>query len=50
MSDLKSHQRDVDKCSDEAQTLQQMTGESRIATSISQLQSRYQTIQQSVKV
>lgn len=47
---MKSHQHDLDKFGDEAQTLQQMTGESRVATSVSQLTSRYQTIQHNVKV
>lgn len=50
MTDMKSHQHDLDKFGDEAQTLQQMTGESRVATSVSQLTSRYQTIQHNVKV
>ena len=50
MQDLRSHQREVDQFSDDGQTLQQLTGESRVATSISQLVSRYQTLQQTVKV
>lgn len=49
MQDLRSHQREIDQFSDDGQTLQQLTGESRVATSISQLVSRYQTLQQTVK-
>ena len=50
MTDVKSEQRALDKFSDEAQTLQQMTGESRVGISVSQLSSRYQTMQHTVKV
>ena len=50
MTDVKSEQRALDKFSDEAQTLQQITGESRVGISVSQLSSRYQTMQHTVKV
>lgn len=50
MQEIKSHQRDVDRFSDDAQTLQQMTGEGRVGTSNSQLTSRYQSLQQAIKV
>ncbi|KAK3090120.1 hypothetical protein FSP39_009339 [Pinctada imbricata] len=49
MQDIKGHQREVDQFSDEGQTLQQITGEARVATAISQLLSRYQSLQHSVK-
>ena len=50
MQDIKGHQREVDQFSDEAQTLQQITGEARVASSISQLLSRYQSLQHNIKV
>ncbi|KAL5008450.1 hypothetical protein ScPMuIL_014031 [Solemya velum] len=49
MQEIKSHQRDVDRFSDDAQTLQQMTGEGRVGTSNSQLTSRYLSLQQAIK-
>ena len=50
MTEIKSRQRDIDQFSDESQTLSQLTGESRVTSSISQLTSRYQALQQAVKV
>nr|KAG5692778.1 hypothetical protein BaRGS_009394 [Batillaria attramentaria] len=42
MQEIKGHQSEIDKFTDEAQTLQQLTSESRVGNFVSQLTSRYQ--------
>ncbi|XP_041353316.1 nesprin-1-like isoform X4 [Gigantopelta aegis] len=42
--DLRNRQHDIDKFTDEAQTLQQLTGEARVGNFASQLAARYQTL------
>ena len=48
--EVKGHQREIDKFTDEAQTLQNLTSESRVGHFVSQLTSRYQTLLTSGKV
>ncbi|CAL1544282.1 unnamed protein product [Lymnaea stagnalis] len=49
LQEIKSQQRDVDKFTDEAQTLQHLTSESRVGNFVSQLASRYQSLLSSGK-
>ncbi|XP_076442566.1 muscle-specific protein 300 kDa-like isoform X3 [Babylonia areolata] len=44
LQEVKSQQAEMDKFTDEAQTLQQLTSESRVGNFVSQLTSRYQTL------
>ncbi|KAK0046935.1 nesprin-1, partial [Biomphalaria pfeifferi] len=44
LHEIKSQQRDIDKFTDETQTLQQLTSESRVGTFVSQLTARYQAL------
>lgn len=50
MQEIRGKQRDIDKFSDDAQTLQQLTGEARIGNFVSQLSNRYQTLLTNTKV
>lgn len=47
---IQGRQKDVDAISDEAQTLQQLTGESRVGGHVTQLASRYQSLLSTSKV
>ncbi|GFO48198.1 nesprin-1, partial [Plakobranchus ocellatus] len=49
MVEIKGHQREIDKFTDEAQTLQHLTSESRVGHFVSQLTSRYQALLSSGK-
>ena len=50
LQEVKGQQSEMDKFSDEAQTLQQLTSESRVGNFVSQLTSRYQGLLVTTKV
>lgn len=50
MQEIKGHQQEMDRFTDEAQTLQQLTSESRVGNFVSQLTNRYQGLLMTTKV
>ena len=50
LQEVKGQQAEMDKFTDEAQTLQQLTSESRVGNFVSQLTSRYQGLLITTKV
>lgn len=50
MQEVRGQQREMDKFTDEAQTLQQLTSESRVGNFVSQITARYQALLSSGKV
>ncbi|XP_025103982.1 nesprin-1-like isoform X4 [Pomacea canaliculata] len=49
MQEIKGHQQEMDRFTDEAQTLQQLTSESRVGNFVSQLTNRYQGLLMTTK-